>query len=230
MKPKILVIEDDRNILRLVTYNLAKADLDCVPAVTGEEGLQVLRQQKFDLIVLDIMLPGMDGFELCRTVKGDGKLKHIPILMLTARGEEVDRVVGLELGADDYMVKPFSPRELVLRIKAILRRGKKEETVDERPPLVFRNLKIDFSKHEVLLGNKKVVLTLVEFNLLALLLERKGRVQTRERLLTDVWNLSADVSTRTIDTHIRRLRRKLGPLGKSIETVRGLGYRFNEGV
>jgi DNA-binding response OmpR family regulator len=224
MKPKVLVVEDDRNILRLVTYNLAKADIDGVPAVTGEEGLQVLRQQKFDLVVLDIMLPGMDGFELCRTVKADSKLRHIPILMLTARGEEVDRVVGLELGADDYMVKPFSPRELVL---AILRRGKKEETADERPPLVFKSLKIDFSRHEVLLGNKKVVLTLVEFNLLALLLERKGRVQTRERLLTDVWNLSADVSTRTIDTHIRRLRRKLGPVGKSIETIRGLGYRFN---
>lgn len=226
LKEKILVIEDDKHISKLVKYNLEKAGYDSTVVEDGEEALDILSKQGVDLIILDIMLPEMDGFEVCRLIKQNPKLKNIPIIMLTAKGEEVDRIVGLELGADDYVVKPFSPRELVLRIKAILKRGKIEESpkdIIERGSLV-----INVSKHRVTVNNKEVELTPIEFKLLVTLVERKGRIQSRDQLLSDVWDMHADVFTRTVDTHIKRLREKLGKIGNQIETVRGLGYRFKE--
>ena len=226
-KENILVVEDDKHISKLVKYNLEKSGYICKVADDGEEALDILAKERVDLIILDIMLPRMDGLEVCRLIKQDAKLKTIPVVMLTAKGEEVDRVVGLELGADDYIVKPFSPRELILRIKAILRRGKAEEQakdVIERGDLI-----IDISRHIVTVKNKEVELTPKEFKLLVTLIERAGRVQSRDRLLSDVWDMNADIFTRTVDTHIKRLREKLGKIGYLIETVRGLGYRFKEG-
>jgi len=225
-KEKILVVEDDKHISKLLKYNLEKSGYDCAVSGDGEEALLILTKHSFDLVILDIMLPKMDGFEVCRSIKQNSKLKNVPIIMLTAKGEEVDRVVGLELGADDYVVKPFSPRELVLRIKAILKRGKREEPskdIIERGSLV-----INVPKHRVTVNNKEVELTPIEFKLLVTLIERKGRIQSRDQLLSDVWDMHSDVFTRTVDTHIKRLREKLGKLGEQIETIRGLGYRFKE--
>jgi len=226
MKETILIVEDDKNISKLVKYNLEKAGYDCLAILSGGQVLQTLRKGSFDLIILDIMLPELDGFEVCRLIKQEDKLKTIPIIMLTAKGEEVDRVVGLELGADDYMVKPFSPRELVLRVKAILRRGKAEATAKDI--LKAGTLIIDKPGHKVMVNAKKVELTAMEFTLLVTLMERRGRVQSRDVLLSDVWGMNADVYTRTVDTHIRRLRKKLGKPGRLIETVVGIGYRFKE--
>ena len=226
VKEKIIVVEDDRHISKLLKYNLEKSGYDCSVVGEGEEAMAILAKHRFDLIILDIMLPKMDGFEFCRLIKQDAKLKNIPVIMLTAKGEEVDRVVGLELGADDYMVKPFSPRELILRIKAILRRGHPEESAKDiikRGDLVIDNL-----KHIVTINSKEIELTPMEFKLLLTLIERNGRIQSRKRLLSDVWDINADIYTRTVDTHIKRLRAKLGKIGKLIETVRGLGYRFKE--
>ncbi len=225
-KDKILIVEDDKNIAKLVKYNLEKAGYECSVAVSGEKALEILNSTSVDLIILDIMLPAMDGFEVCRIIKENPRFNNIPIIILTAKGEEVDRIVGLELGADDYIVKPFSPRELVLRVKAILRRGKLEET--KKDILQVKNLVVDISKHMVAIGQREVILTPLEFKLLVTLIERQGRVQTRERLLSDVWDIEADIDTRTVDTHIKRLREKLGKIGNLIETVRGLGYRFKE--
>lgn len=224
---KILIVEDDKNISRLVKYNLEKAGFDCVVTITGEEALEVLDKQAIDLIILDIMLPKIDGFEVCKQIKQDRKLSHIPIIMLTAKAEEVDKVVGFELGADDYVVKPFSPRELVLRIKAILKRGKPKEATKDI--LSADKLTVDIPRHKVMIDEKEIRLTPLEFKLLATLMQRKGRVQTRDTLLENVWDITADVTTRTVDTHIKRLRQKLGEMGKMIETVRGIGYRFSEG-
>lgn len=225
-KEQILIIEDDKHIARLVKYNAEKAGYDCITVEDGEEALDVLTKQGADLIILDIMLPKMDGFEVCRAIKQNTRLKDIPVIMLTAKGEEVDRIVGLELGADDYVVKPFSPRELMLRVKAILRRGKAEES----PKDVIRRgvLVIDIPRHRVTVNNKGVELTPIEFKLLVTLIERAGRIQSRDQLLSDVWGIHSDVFTRTVDTHIKRLREKLGKIGDSIETVRGLGYRCKE--
>ena len=226
MRQRILVVEDDKHISKLIKFNLEKADYDCVVAPSGEKALEALKRQAVDLIILDIMLPGMDGLEICREIKQQEKLKSIPVIMLTAKGEEVDRIVGLELGADDYMTKPFSPRELILRIKAILKRGKPESV--KKDMLIADGIVIDIPKHTVMVSNKTIDLTQMEFKLLVTLIERRGRVQTRDRLLSDVWNMDAGVDTRTIDTHIKRLREKLGKPGKLIETVRGLGYKLKE--
>ena len=224
---RILIIEDDKHISKLMRYNLEKAGYDCETTITGEDALDILDKQAIDLIILDIMLPKMDGLETCKQIKQDKKLSSIPIIMLTAKGEEVDRIVGFELGADDYIVKPFSVRELTLRIKAILKRGVPKKSVKEI--LNVCGLKIDIPRHKVTIGKKEIKLTFMEFKLLLLLLQRKGRVQSREQLLEDVWELGADVTTRTIDTHVKRLRQKLGNKGKLIETIRGLGYRLNDG-
>lgn len=223
---KILIIEDDTHISKLIKYNLEKAGYLCAAALSGEEGLKLLNKGPGDLIILDIMLPGMDGFEICRMLKHNDRLRNIPVVILTARGEETDRIVGLELGADDYIVKPFSPRELILRIRAILRRGKAAE--EKRDILRDDTLCIDIPKHKVTIHHKEIELAPMEFKLLATLLERRGRVQTREKLLSDVWSFDAAVDTRTIDTHIKRLREKIGRYGGRIETVRGLGYRYAE--
>lgn len=228
-KQKILVVEDDPHILKLIQYNLEKAGFDCLAAAAGDQAFEILDRQRVDLIVLDIMLPGMDGFELCKEIKKKQAWAAIPILMLTARAEEIDRVLGLELGADDYMVKPFSPRELILRIKAILRRGESKDTAS-REILAIGKLTVDMSRHKVTVNSREVLLTPMEFKLLVLLMERRGRMQSRERLLNDVWDINADVTTRTVDTHIKSLRQKLGKMGKCVETIRGHGYRFCEGA
>ncbi len=225
-KKWILIVEDEKNISKLVSYNLDQAGFECVVARSGEEALECLNKQNFDLIVLDVMLPKIDGFEVCRRLKQDSKFKQIPVIMLTARGEEVDRIVGLELGADDYMVKPFSPRELVLRVKAIIRRGKSDEMKEQS--IAQAGITVDIPKHRVLVGSKEIEMTPMEFKLLTTLMQRAGLVQTREALLADVWDIHADVSTRTVDTHIKRLREKLGKCGSAIETVVGLGYRFKD--
>jgi len=221
---KIQIVEDDKDIARLLKYNLEKAGFACAVAASGEEALEGLLKRPVDLILLDIMMPGMDGLELCRVVRQDEKLKHIPIIMVTAKGEEVDRIVGLELGVDDYVVKPFSPRELVLRVKAILRRGKGKEA--DKDILVADSLVVDVAGHRVTVEGREVELAPREFDLLVLLLSRRGRVQTRETLLADIWDIHTEVSTRTVDTHIKRLREKLGQPGKLIQTLVGVGYRF----
>ena len=226
-KERILIVEDEKNIAKLVRYNLEKAEYECMIAKTGEEAIAVLEKHPVDLIVLDIMLPGIDGFEVCRTIKQSARLKNIPIIMLTAKGEEVDRIVGLELGADDYMVKPFSPRELILRIKAILKRGKPE--LLKKDIIAAGDISVNIPKHKVTVKNKEIELTKMEFKLLTTLMERRGRLQDRDKLLNDVWNIDTMINTRTIDTHIKKLREKLGhKAGNMIETVRGMGYRFKE--
>lgn len=226
MSMRILIVEDDKHISKLVKYNLEKAGYDCTIAVSGEEAFGVLNKEQVDCIILDIMLPKMDGFEVCRSIKQESKFKNIPIVMLTAKGEEVDRIVGLELGADDYIVKPFSPRELVLRVKAILRRGKIEET--KKDILTADILTVDIPRHKVTVNEKEVELTPMEFKLLVTLMERQGRVQTRDGLLSEIWDIHAEVTTRTVDTHIKRLREKLGKAGKMIETIFGMGYKFKQ--
>lgn len=226
-RQKILIVEDDPHIARLIRYNLEKAGFECLQTADGQQAFEELERHKVHLIVLDIMLPGMDGFELCKEIKKKPVWAAIPVLMLTARAEEIDRVLGLELGADDYMVKPFSPRELILRVKAILRRGD-PAAVSTAPVLTAGQLTIDRERHRVTVNTKEVQLTAMEFKLLVLLLERRGRLQSRERLLNDVWDIDAEVTTRTVDTHVKRLRQKLGKMGKCIETVRGHGYRLRD--
>jgi DNA-binding response OmpR family regulator len=234
---RILIVEDDKNISHLIQYNLEKEGYICVIASKGEDALTTLNKKDIDLIILDIMLPGIDGFDVCRKIKQTDKIKNIPVIMLTAKGEEIDRVVGLELGADDYIVKPFSPRELILRVKAILRRGNSSE--QKKDTLTIENITIDTAKHKVTIAEKsknknkdakevEIELTPMEFKLLLTLSERRGRVQSREKLLSDVWNTDVDIDTRTVDTHIKRLREKLRITGDLIETVHGIGYRLKE--
>jgi len=224
---RVLIVEDEQHISKLVKYNFEKAGFRCVVTITGEEALKVLDKDRVDLIILDIMLPKMDGFEMCRLLKQDRRFSAIPVIILTAKGEEVDRIVGLELGADDYIVKPFSPRELVLRAKAVLRRG---QIPDEKKKEILSSgdLVIDVSRHKVMVKDKSVALSPMEFKLLSVLVERTGRVQSRDQLLTDVWGMSSEVTTRTIDTHVKLLRQKLGKAGDMIQTVRGIGYKIDD--
>ncbi len=225
--PLILVVEDDRNLAKLLKYNLEKASYKCFLAEAGEEGLQLLAERAFDLVLLDIMLPGIDGFEVCRRIRQHQLYRDLPIVMLTAKGEEIDKVLGFELGIDDYVVKPFSPRELNLRIRAILKRDRRGKR-DVREIMKCDGLEVDISRHSVRLNGKEVTLTLMEFKLLAVLLKRRGQAQSRETLLSDVWDVDKTINTRTIDTHITRLREKLGKTGKLIKTLRGLGYKLEE--
>jgi two-component system OmpR family response regulator len=229
MAQTILIVEDDPKTAQLLGYNLQKAGFQCSVLADGSAVLSRIRKSLPDLLLLDIMLPGMDGLEICKHIKRDPKLQSLPVIMLTAKGEEVDRIVGFELGADDYVLKPFSPRELILRIKAVLnRRAVVNHAIQPDAILQAGLLKIDLSRHCVTVKNTPVELTAMEFKLLATLLERRGRVQTREQLLGDVWDISADVLTRTVDTHVTHLRQKLGKAGDLIETIRGVGYRFSE--
>ncbi len=223
-REKILVIEDEPDIAEVLQYNLEKEGFDVDTARRGDTGLEAIRRDGPDLVVLDLMLPGIDGLELTRLLKRDPQTARLPIVMLTARGEEVDRIVGLELGADDYISKPFSPREVVLRVKAVLRRFQQEESTAEM--LEVGGIELDISGHQLRVRGKEVPLTATEFRLLRLLLERNSRVQTRGQLLSDVWGYAEDIDSRTVDTHIRRLRRKLGPEAERIETVIGVGYRL----
>jgi two-component system, OmpR family, phosphate regulon response regulator PhoB len=225
---RILIVEDDKNIAKLVRYNLEKAGYECHVVITGEETFDQLEHSEFHLIILDIMLPKMNGFEVCKELRQNPLYENIPIIILTAKGEEVDRVVGFELGADDYMVKPFSPRELTLRVKAILKRRAGPKKDLPKDILEADSIRIDIPRHKVTVGKKEINLTSMEFKLLTTLLGRRGRVQSRDQLLNDVWELDADITTRTIDTHVKRLRQKLGSAGKFIETVRGYGYRFKD--
>jgi len=223
-KEKILIVEDEKNLAKLIRYNMEREGYECYMAKSGEEAIGLLNKHAVDMILLDIMLPGMDGFEVCRKIKQSDKLSNIPIIMVTAKGAEVDRVVGLELGADDYVVKPFSPRELSLRVKTILKRqaGKSEK----KELIGIEDILIDLPSHKVTVKGKEIPLTLKEFNLLLILVQRRGRVQSRDTLLSDVWGIDTDIETRTLDTHIKRLREKLGKSGKVIETIRGIGYKI----
>ena len=224
-RERILLIEDEPDIAEVLQYNLEKEGFQVELASRGDAGLEAVRRESPELILLDLMLPGLDGLELTRLLKRDPATAHLPIVMLTARSEEVDRIVGLELGADDYISKPFSPREVVLRVKAVLRRLQPEEAVASEL-LQVGGIELDISGHQLRLGGKEVPLTATEFRLLRLLMERNGRVQTRGQLLSDVWGYAEDIDSRTVDTHIRRLRRKLGPEADRIETVIGVGYRL----
>ena len=226
MKPKILVVDDEPEAVELIEFNLKQAGFDVIRAADGAEALKCARTQLPALVVLDLMLPEVDGLEVCKRLRRDDATAGIPILMLTARAAEVDRVVGLELGADDYVTKPFSPRELVLRIKKILQRGQKP--ADKRETLRFGDLLIDQPKHLVSWRGRGFDLTATEFRLLTVLAQRSGRVQSRDVLLRDVWEYDSLIDTRTVDTHMRRLREKLGPAAKHLDTVRGVGYRFVE--
>ena len=226
MSETILIVDDEQDVLDLLTFNLQKAGFKTIAARDGATALQKARDAMPALIVLDLMLPQIEGTEVCRQLKADPKTAHIPIIMLTAKAEEVDRVVGLELGADDYVTKPFSPRELALRVKTILRRASGRGAPAEI--LKAGDLLADLAKHEVTVKGKPVELTATEFKLLTTLLERRGRVQSRDRLLMDVWGYEGEMDTRTVDTHVRRLREKLGKTADQIETVRGVGYRLAE--
>ena len=192
----------------------------------GRDALTAVNDQRPDLVLLDLMLPDVSGIEVCRRLKGEAATRDLPIVMVTAKGDEVDRVVGFELGADDYVVKPYSLRELLLRIDAVLRRMVPAQAGAGRGPLVFGKLRLDRDAHRVWVDDQEVTLTALELRLLSTLLERRGRVQSRPALLDDVWGMSGEVTTRTVDTHVKRLREKLGEAGPYIETVRGVGYRF----
>lgn len=221
---RILLVEDEPDIAEVLQYNLEKEGFQVQVETRGDTAFDRVRSDPPDLLILDLMLPGMDGLELARILQRDRRTSDIPIVMLTARGEEVDRIVGLELGADDYITKPFSPREVVLRVKAVLRRA--SQAAAAGPVLQVGALRLDAEAHRLDVDGREVSLTATEFRLLRLLMERAGRVQTRGQLLSDVWGYSDDVDSRTVDTHVRRLRRKLGQEADRIETLIGVGYRL----
>jgi DNA-binding response OmpR family regulator len=226
VRPKILVVDDEPEAVELVEFNLKQGGFDVAVAADGAEALKKARGLMPSLIVLDLMLPEVDGLEVCKMLRRDSATSKVPIIMLTAKAAEIDRILGLELGADDYITKPFSPRELVLRVKRILQRGQAPDQEQER--LKFGDLVIDGPRHLVNWRGKKVDLTATEFKLLMLLAQRRGRVQSRDQLLRDVWDYQSAIDTRTVDTHMRRLREKLGAASKYLDTVRGVGYRFVE--
>ena len=224
---RILIIEDEPDVVDMLTLNLRKAGGFVVSsAADGASGIRKAREELPALIILDLMLPKMPGLEVCKALKNDGATRHIPIIMLTAKAEEIDRIVGLEVGADDYVVKPFSPREIVLRIKAIMRRGQGDAAPEQ---MTIGPITVDPARHHVTVDGKSVRLTSVEFKLLTMLMRRRGRVQERDRLLNEVWGYESAIDTRTVDTHVRRLRKKLGKAADAIETIRGFGYRLREG-
>jgi two-component system phosphate regulon response regulator PhoB len=227
MPSRVLIIEDEPDIRKTIDYNLSKESFEVVQAASIQEGERALASNKIDVIILDLMLPDGSGLTLCRDIKSDSKLKHIPVIILTAKTEEVDRVVGFELGADDYVTKPFSVRELILRVKAILKRGPGTISGSDQPEYTFDRLTLNYEAHQAYVDGNEIALTALEFRLLKHLIDRKGRVQTRDQLLEDVWGYSSDVTTRTVDTHIKRLREKLGSVGEHIQTIRGVGYRFS---
>ncbi len=223
MQDTVLIVEDEADVVDLLRYNLSRAGFAVLIAETGDAGVAMARQHRPDIVVLDLMLPGMNGHEVCRALKGDANTSVIPIVMLTAKGEPHERVKGLELGADDYVTKPFSPRELVLRVQALLRRLR---TTPRTDVVEVDGIYLDKNSFAARLDGKRLDLTTTEFKLLSLLLEMRGRTLSREKLLSDVWGYQATVDTRTVDTHMRRLREKLGPYAPRLETIRGEGYRF----
>ena len=222
---KILIVEDEPDLQQVLEYNLKQAGHDVFATKLGQEGMRFARDHRPDLVLLDLMLPDTSGIEVCRALKESPTTKAIPVLMVTARGEEIDRVVGFEIGADDYVVKPFSVRELLLRVQAVLRRGK-TETGGPETTIEFGKLRVDRAAHRVWVETQEIELTALEFKLLVTLYDRRNRVQTRSALLDDVWGIQADITTRTVDTHVKRLREKLEAARDYVETVRGVGYRF----
>ena len=227
MNVNILVIEDEPDIRRNLEYNLGREGFKASSVGSLDEANEKIKSKKFDLILLDLMLPDGSGLDLCKKIKSNSETETIPIIILTAKDDEVDKVVGFELGADDYVTKPFSVRELILRVKAILKRSdtKTKEVVEvERQ---FGDLKIDVDSHEVHVDSQLIELTALEFRLLKELVDKRGRVQSRDQLLSEVWGYNAEVTTRTVDTHIKRLREKLGSMGKYVQTIRGVGYKFS---
>jgi two-component system phosphate regulon response regulator PhoB len=221
----VLLVDDERDLLSLVDFNLRAAGFETLLATNGEQAFAQLRRRVPDLVLLDLMLPDVSGTEICRHIKSDPRTRHVPVVMLTAKGEEVDRVVGFELGADDYVTKPFSVRELVLRLKAVLRRAGVGRA-PERPPEAVGPIRVDVDAHRAFVDGGEIQLTPLEFKLLATFMARLGRVQSREQLLEDVWEMSSELETRTVDTHVKRLREKLGSGRELLETVRGIGYRL----
>jgi len=220
----LLLIEDEADLQKILEFNLRQAGHEVSSSLRGRQGVQLAKERMPELIVLDLMLPDMAGTEVCKLLKKDAATQAIPILILTAKGEEIDRILGFELGADDYLTKPFSIRELLLRIDAILRRARGENVA--QLPIRFGRLRIEREAHRVFIDEKEVELTAIEFRLLTTLYERRNRVQSRTSLLDHVWGIEADITTRTVDTHVKRLREKMGPAGEYIETLRGVGYRF----
>ena len=227
MSNKVLVIEDEPDIRKTLEYNLTREGFEVYGCGSIKEAKKLIENPNFSIILLDLMLPDGSGLDLCREVKSYSTTQDIPIIILTAKDDEVDKVVGFELGADDYVTKPFSVRELILRVKAILKRNNKTVSTPLEINRNFGSLKMDIESHEVFIDDEEVVLTALEFKLLNQLVERRGRVQTRDQLLSDVWGYSADITTRTVDTHIKRLREKLGTMGKYVQTIRGVGYKFS---
>jgi DNA-binding response OmpR family regulator len=225
-KGTILIIDDEKDLLELVRYNLEKERFDVIVASDGESGVDIATKHQPDLIVLDLMMPGVDGLEICRRLRADERTARVPLIMLTARATEADRVVGLEMGADDYVTKPFSPRELVARIKAVMRRS----AMQDEPPELIRHgaIVIDVARHEVTSDGKPVILTATEFRILRFMASRPGRVLKRDEIIDAALGRDTAVFDRTIDVHITAIRRKLGRGGDQIETVRGFGYKFRE--
>ena len=225
MTQKIYIVEDEPDIRETLKYNFSNEGFKVSTAPDGEEALSNIKKVLPDVLILDLMLPGISGLDVCKSIRADDDIRDMSIIMLTAKGEEIDRVIGFELGADDYVTKPFSVRELILRVKVLLK--KQRESLVENKLVTFGPIRIDLDAHELKINDKEIVLTALEFKLLQHLVKRKGRVQTREQLLGDVWGYSAEVTTRTVDTHIKRLREKLGNTSDYIQTIRGVGYRFS---
>ena len=226
--PKILVVDDEPDAVELIKFNLKGAGYEVLTAGDGDEALKKARSVLPDLIVLDVMLPEVDGLEVCKILRRDQRVSATPILMLTAKAAEIDRVLGFELGADDYVTKPFSPRELILRVKRLLGRGQQAAQGVKQDVITLKELILNIPRHQATVKGRTIDLTATEFRLLTVLVQRRGRVQSREQLLQDVWDYDNIIDTRTVDTHMRRLREKLGPAAKYLDTVRGVGYRFLE--
>ena len=221
----ILVVEDEPDTAELLEFHLENAGYKVSITEDGYQALKKIQKLKPDLLILDLMIPEIDGFEVCRLIRKDPATESLPVMMCTAKSDETSKIQGLDFGADDYVTKPFSVRELILRVKAVLKRGeRKSDNMEVQRQ--FGELKIDVDSHEVFVNDEQVSLTALEFKLLRQLVDRRGRVQSRDQLLSDVWGYSSDVTTRTVDTHIKRLREKLGDMGKYVQTIRGVGYKF----
>ena len=228
-KDKILLVEDEPDLLNTLAFNFENEGYKVAKALDGKEAMKFLEDDdSISLVILDLMLPDMSGLDICRHIRAADNLKDILVIMVTAKGEEVDRVVGFEVGADDYVVKPYSVRELLLRVGGMLKRSSKENQSNDKDLVEYEDLKIDNNKHKVYLSDEKISLTSKEFKLLKHLLLKADKVQSRDNLLEKVWGYNNDVTTRTVDTHIKRLRSKIGKYGDKIETIRGEGYLFNK--
>jgi len=221
MRPQLLITEDERDLLDTLYYNFKKENYDVYTASSGKEAIEILNRQSIDLAILDIMLPDMSGLDVCKHIKINRSESHTAVIILTAKGEEIDRILGFELGADDYVVKPFSIRELTLRVSSLFKRN---ENLNKNNNIIFGDISINLDSHIVKISDRVIKLTIKEFNLLHILIKNKEKVMTRERLLNKVWNYNQDITTRTVDTHIRRVREKIKASRASIETIRSLGY------